>query len=61
MKVSVGDLVRYEDAARQGIEMNVALVVELIPMPGDDFVNVLWDDGEICSHAVDEFEVINES
>jgi len=35
--------------------------VELIPMPGDDFVNVLWDDGEICSHALHEFEIINES
>ncbi len=59
--MKVGDLVRYEDAVRQGIETNVALVVELISMPGDDFVNVLWDDGEICSHAVDEFEVVIES
>ncbi len=59
--MKVGDLVRYEDAVRQGIETNVALVVELISMPGDDFVNVLWDDGEICPHAVDEFEVVIES
>ena len=48
-------------------DTDVALVLELTPMTrgelGDSlvgFVDVLWNDGEICSHAVDELEVANE-
>ncbi len=71
--MKVGDLVRYvreeQDVFPQdpkGLlwedepDTDVALVVELIPMPSDDFVAVLWNDGEICTHAVDELEVANE-
>jgi len=71
--MKVGDMVRYVREERyvfplppDGLlweyepDTDVALVVELIPMPGDDFVAVLWNDGEICTHTVDELEVANE-
>ena len=73
--MKVGDLVRYarEEKLREWMQLDpegplweeepdtdVALVVELIPMSSDDFVAVLWNDGEICTHAVDELEVANE-
>ena len=73
--MKVGDMVRYvrEEKLREWMrldpegplweeepETDVALVVGRSPENRGEFVDVLWNDGEICSHAVDELEVAYE-
>jgi hypothetical protein len=73
--MKVGDMVRYvrEEKLREWMQLDpegplweeepdtdVALVVGRPPENRGEFVDVLWNDGEICSHAVDELEVANE-
>ena len=71
--MKVGDMVRYVREERyvfplppdgllweQEPDTDVALVVGRSPENRGEFVDVLWNDGEICSHAVDELEVAYE-
>ena len=71
--MKVGDMVRYVREERyvfplppdgllweQEPDTDVALVVGRPPENRGAFVDVLWNDGEICSHAVDELEVAYE-
>ncbi len=73
--MKVGDMVRYvrEEKLREWMRLDpegplweeepdtdVALVVGRSPENRGEFVDVLWNDGEICSHAVDELEVAYE-
>ena len=58
--MKTGDLVRYAQDEDYVIETNTALVVEVYPAPRGErpMVRVLWDDGEMWTHDIDEFEVV---
>jgi hypothetical protein len=71
--MKVGDMVRYVREERyvfplppdgllweQEPDTDVALVVGRPPENRGEFVDVLWNDGEVCSHAVGELEVAYE-
>ena len=55
--MKVGDLVWFEPKSR--VFDNTGVIINM-PEDGTDAVVVLWDDGEICSHDAEEFEVIDE-
>ena len=56
--MKVGDLVWFEFRSRAFD--NTGVIINMSE-DGTDTVEVLWDDGVICSHDAEEFEVIDET
>ena len=53
--MKVGDLVRYDEGY-------IGIITRYIPdIDDDDFVEVYWNDGDVCNMSVWDLEVINES
>jgi len=55
--MKIGDLVRFEFRFRTF--NNMGMIINMSE-DGTDTVQVLWDDGVICSHDAEEFEVVDE-